>query len=99
MKRKWMRTLSVLVLLFCLMGVSSPVWAKASYDPNYGTEVKTFGFTDERNRESFSYGNAAFWPLMKDEFGKSFSQPLILSGKRWGRDGAYLVAAGGPGTM
>lgn len=89
---------SVLALLFFLLGVNVPAWAKASYDPNYGTEVKTFGFTDERNRESFSYGNAAFWPLMKDEFGKSFSQPLILSGKRWGRDGAYLVAAGGPGT-
>ncbi|OIQ59769.1 hypothetical protein MOTE_10250 [Moorella thermoacetica] len=96
--RKLKSTISILTLLSFLMISVIPVWAKASYDPNYGTEVKTFGFTDERNRESFSYGNAAFWPLMKDEFGKSFSQPLILSGKRWGRDGAYLVAAGGPGT-
>ncbi|MGB9848808.1 MAG: hypothetical protein ACPLSY_03140, partial [Moorellaceae bacterium] len=93
--QKLKKVFSLLILLSFLLGLNAPAWAKASYSPTYGTEVKTFGFTDERNREAYTFGNAAFWPLMKDDFGKSFSQPLILSGKRWGQNGAYLVAAGG----
>lgn len=98
--RKWLNLLLALSLVFSLLAPPAFAAPVIPYSSKYGMEVKTFGFSDERDRVAYTFSSAALWPLMKDDFGKSFSQPLILSGKRWDRDGAYLVAAGGnSGTM
>lgn len=49
----------------------------------YAGEIKTFGFDDYRHRDN-NVAGIHFIPAWKHNGGASYSQPLILSGDRWG---------------
>lgn len=55
-------------------------------------EVLTFGYTPERQRQGTVEG-AASYQVYEHRGGESYSQPLILSGDRWGGDlaGKWLI--------
>lgn len=54
------------------------------------SEVKTFGHTDERNRDGNVNGNLLN-PYIIQVSGPSYSQPLILDGERWGDGGLNVI--------
>ncbi|HBV97401.1 MAG: hypothetical protein JL50_08480 [Peptococcaceae bacterium BICA1-7] len=49
-------------------------------------EVRTFGSTDERNRDNSVIGRVLYLRYVHEAGGASFSQPLILDGGHWGGD-------------
>lgn len=69
------KMIAALMAVFLLLQIGT---AFASTD-----EVKTFGFTDERHRDATVNGTVLF-PSWFHNGGPSYSQPLILSGDRWG---------------
>ena len=70
-----MRRLPVIALLLILL--AAPVTASA------GDEVTAFGFSDARHRLAAADGPAISL-VWRHDGGPSYSQPLILSGDRWG---------------
>jgi len=66
----------ILILLVFLLSVALSAPAFAGNMPV--SEIKAFGFTDQRQRHSTSYG-PAFHGLMQHLKGRSYSQPLILN--------------------
>ncbi|MBO8128947.1 MAG: PQQ-binding-like beta-propeller repeat protein [Peptococcaceae bacterium] len=68
---------SLSLILFLMFAIVLPAFA------NPVNEVKTFGFTDERNREGSVVGGLT-GGCMCHFGGPSYSQPLILNGDRWG---------------
>lgn len=59
--------------------------------PAFAGEVRTFGFDDYRHREnnvSGTYFDAVYY----HDGGKSYSQPLILPGSKWGLSGKVVIA-------
>jgi outer membrane protein assembly factor BamB len=74
-----------LLALVLLLAFAAPVAAEV-------TEITTFGYTDERRRASKVEGEG-LRPIIWEEKGKSYSQPLVLSGARWGKPDKIMVVA------
>jgi len=69
-----------LALVFLLMSVV----------PAFAGEVKTFGFDDYRHRENAVNGTVLL-PVWYHDGGASYSQPLILSGDKWGFSNKVVI--------
>jgi len=69
-----LKKISILLVFLLSVALSAPAFA-GNVPVN---EIKAFGFTDQRQRHSTSYG-PAFHGLMQHLKGRSYSQPLILN--------------------
>ncbi|OPX85711.1 MAG: hypothetical protein A4E53_03390 [Pelotomaculum sp. PtaB.Bin104] len=74
----------VLVLIFLFTSVL----------PAFAGEVKTFGFDDYRHRENTVNGTMLY-PFWYHDGGRSYSQPLILPGSKWGLIGKVVITVEG----
>ncbi len=88
------RCLAFLLIFLFVFSSTTPVSARCH--PSYGFEATTFGLDDHRTRFVLTSEKVAFWSLFTNRFGNSYSQPLILSGKRWGMEWPVIAALGGP---
>lgn len=69
------------LVVLLLFSIALPVFAQEYPEPV--NDIKTFGFTDERQRHAYTYG-MGFQGFMQHLKGPSYSQPLILnSGGIW----------------
>lgn len=79
------KLITALMVVFLLLQIGTAFAASSN-------EVKTFGFTDERNRDA-SVNGTVMYPTWYHKGGTSYSQPLILSGGRWGMQDKTMVVS------
>jgi len=100
LRKTFLAVLSALALL----SAAVPAWGQMPRGGG-GTRifqpgpVSTFGFSDARDRAvSPAINSYEMWPAWQDSFGKSYSQPLIISGTTSGGTPATYIIAVGAGT-
>lgn len=82
------KTIYVLIACFILLAAALPVGT-------YAQEITTFGYNDNRTRIIEEKAYPTLFAQWYFETGKSYSQPLILDGSRFGKNKPVIVTMAG----